>query len=85
MRVSARLDDNRSKKLELLAARTHLGTSEILKRAIDALYEQVEVARPAEALQRSGFVASGEADPDLSETYKEDLTVLLAGKSRDSR
>jgi hypothetical protein len=85
MRISARLDNSRSKKLELLAARTHLGTSEILKRAIDALYQQLEVARPAEALQRSGFVASGEGDPALSETYKDDLTVLFAGKPRDPR
>lgn len=85
MRVSARLDESRSRKMELMAARTDLGTSEILKRAIDALYEQLEVARPAEALRRSGFVASGEAAPDLSETYKDELTALLVGKLRDSR
>ncbi|MEE8523389.1 MAG: ribbon-helix-helix protein, CopG family [Thermoanaerobaculia bacterium] len=82
MRISARLDQNRSQKLDFLANATHLGTSEIVKRAIDVYYDQVHEARPrpAEILERSGFVGCGEADPELSERYKERVAELLATK-----
>jgi predicted transcriptional regulator len=82
MRISARLDDSRSQKLDFLANATHLGTSEIVKRAIDVYYEKVRSARhrPAAILEGAGFVGCGEADPDLSGRYKKDLAELMAAK-----
>lgn len=86
MRINARLDDRRSQKLEYLIRATDQAISEIVKRAIDVYYTQVRESqpRPADILSRSGFVGCGEADPELSERYKEDLAELLAAK-HDSR
>jgi hypothetical protein len=85
MRISARLDDERSRKLDFLAKATDQGTSEIVKRAIDALYEEVRTRRPrpGEVLRKTGFIGYGEADPDLSTRYKEELTESLSTKHGD--
>ncbi len=82
MRISARLDEERSRKLAFLAKATNLGKSEIMKQAIDVLYEQVSTSRrrPAEILKASGFIGCGEAAPGLSESYKEDLRELSLAK-----
>lgn len=85
MRISARLDDERTRKLDFLARATDQGTSEIVKRAIDVLYEEVRARRPrpGEVLRKTGFIACGEADPDLSTRYKEELVELLNAKHGD--
>jgi len=82
MRINARLDDSRSQKLDFLARATHLSTSEIVKQAIDLYYEQVKSARPrpAEALSASGFIGCGEASPDLSDRYKEEVLSFVTAK-----
>lgn len=82
MRISARLDEDRSRKLTFLATATNLGKSEILKQAIDVYYQQVATARPkpAEILNQAGFVGCGEGAPELSERYKEDLRELVSAK-----
>lgn len=66
MRISARLDESRSRKLEALITGTGAGTSEVVKRAIDVYYEQYRAERPGEAIRRSDFVGCAEGDPDLS-------------------
>jgi hypothetical protein len=82
MRINARLDESRSQKLEFLARTTHQSTSEIVKQALDLYYEQVRSHRPlpAEVLKASGFVGCGEAAPDLSERYKEEVKKQVAAK-----
>jgi hypothetical protein len=82
MRINARLDESRSQKLEYLARATHLSTSEIVKQALDLFYEQVRSRRPlpAEVLKASGFIGCGEASPDLSDRYKEEVKSLVAAK-----
>jgi hypothetical protein len=82
MRINARLDESRSQKLEFLAHTTHLSTSEILKQALDLYYEQVRSRRPApaEVLKATGFIGCGEAEPDLSERYKEEVKKRVAAK-----
>ena len=80
MRISARLDESRAQKLDFLRNATDLGTSEVLKRAIDAYFEKYRADRPAEILRRSGFVGCGEADPDLSGRYKQELNEILTAK-----
>ena len=82
MRINARLDEDRSHKLRFLLQATNQKISEIVKRAIDAYYEQIKSARPrpAEILNASGFVGSGKADPALSATYKRRLGESLAAK-----
>ncbi len=81
MRVNARLDDDRAEKLKQLQSLTHLGASEIVKRAIDVFHRQ-QTARPRaklESLLSSGFVGCAEGPEDLSSRYKE----YLAGSLRD--
>lgn len=82
MRINARLDDSRSRKLAYLARATNQATTEIVKRAIDIYYEQETATRrsPAEVLNSVGFVGSGKASPDLSSDYKSELQVILADK-----
>jgi hypothetical protein len=50
--------------------------------ALDLYYDQARAGRrpAAELLRANGFIASGEAAPDLSETYKDELTRSLADK-----
>jgi len=80
MRISTRLDESRSKKLEFLRDATQLGTSEIVKRALDDYFDKVRTVRPAEALRRSGFIGCGEAESELSTRYKDELTEILKAK-----
>jgi hypothetical protein len=82
MRISARLDESCSRKLEFLARKTRAGTTEVVKEAIDRYYREVrtEEAKPAEVLKRSGFIGLAEGPPDLSRRYKEDLFELLEAK-----
>ena len=82
MRINARLDESRSRKLEFLSRATDLSTSDIVKQAIDVYYDQVRGQRPppAEVLSNSGFIGCGEASPDLSERYKETVRELVAAK-----
>lgn len=83
MRISARLDEDRSRKLELLTRMMQLGMTEVIKKAIDALYEQNRQAKsesPEEIMERLGFFGCGSGGPDLSERYKEELDEILAAK-----
>jgi hypothetical protein len=82
MRINARLDESRSQKLDFLSRATHLSTSEIVKQAIDLYYEQVKSQRPrpAEVLSASGFIGCGEASPDLSKRYKEEVRSIVEAK-----
>jgi len=82
IRINARLDESRSRKLEFLSRATDLSTSDILKQAIDVYYEQVRSRRPpsAEVLSDSGFIGCGEASPDLPDNYKVSVRGLVAAK-----
>lgn len=82
MRINARLDESRSQKLEFLSRATRLSTSDIVKQAIDVYYDQVRGRRPVplEVLAETGFIGCGEASPDLSDRYKEDVRSLVAAK-----
>lgn len=72
MRVSARLDATRSKKLESLTRSTDQSSAEVIRPAIDLYYAQETEARSsgADILRAVGFVGVGEASPDLASNYK---------------
>jgi hypothetical protein len=78
-RINARLDDRHSAKLEYLKRTTGLGVSDIVKRGIDLVYEDVqkETRDPFEVLSEVGFIGSAEGPSDLSERYKDELRELL--------
>ncbi len=82
-RISARLDSASAQKLERLIEQTRSSMTDILKKAIDSLYQREcrQHTKAAEILAATGFIASGEdADPDLSESYKSELSTLLHNK-----
>jgi hypothetical protein len=81
-KISARLDAERSRKLDVLMRTTHQGASEVIKMALDLYYDQARAGRrpAAELLRATGFIASGEAASNLSESYKDELTRSLADK-----
>lgn len=84
-RINARLDERHSAKLEYLKRTTRLGVSDIVKRGIDLVYEDVQKATrdPFEVLTETGFIGSAEGPSDLSGRYKEELRELLATKHGD--
>ena len=84
-RVNARLDEDRAAKLEYLKRATGLAVSDIVKRGIDLAYEEARrpTRSPLEILTATGFIGSGEGPADLSDRYKEELSVLLAAKHGD--
>ena len=82
MRINARLDDERAEKLSRLQASTRLGTSEIVRRAIDLLYrQQTERSRNrVDDLLSSDFIGCAEGPEDLASNYKHYLTQSLDDK-----
>lgn len=84
-RINARLDERHSAKLEYLKRTTRMGVSDIVKRGIDLVYEDVkkETRDPFEVLTETGFIGSAEGPSDLSGRYKDELRELLAAKHGD--
>lgn len=84
-RINARLDERHSAKLEYLKRTTRMGVSDIVKRGIDLVYEDIqkETRDPFEVLSQTGFIGSAEGPSDLSGRYKEELRKLLAAKHGD--
>jgi hypothetical protein len=82
MRVNARLDDDHSRKLEVLTRLTGSTVTDVLKRAIDLYYETLgrDRRRAAEVLEEQRFIGAAAGDPNLSETYKALLSDLVAAK-----
>lgn len=81
-RINARLDNEHMAKLEKLKSQMHTSTTEILKMAIDDLYETQLNQKQAklQALLESDFVGCAEAEVDLSSNYKSYLNADLSKK-----
>jgi len=82
MRINARLDEESARKLEYLKDMTHAPVTDVVKNAIDLYYQRVKQARDRaqSRLFGSGFVGCGSAEPDLSQTCKDDLSLALEAK-----
>ena len=82
MRINARLDDEHMEKLEFLKNKDHLSTTDVLKQAIDVLYEQRKMQNRSKLQQllQSDFIGCAEGPEDLSERYKDYLTEGWAEK-----
>ncbi len=82
-RINARLDASAVRKLEALKRRTGRSTSEIIRVALDQLFEKgFPSPAGAEAILRaSGFVACAKGPEDLSTDYKRALSTSLRRKS----
>lgn len=74
MRITARIDDSYKRKIKAIQQATHLNTTEIIKQAIDLLYEKTEMSAKEKNLKLLQMLAGIDEGPkDLSENYKEYL------------
>lgn len=77
MRITARIDEEYEKKIKTIQQVTHLNTTEIIKQALDLLYDKTEKIKltSKEKNQRLLEILAGTAEgpEDLSENYKEYL------------
>lgn len=74
MRITARIDENYAQKLKVIQQITHLNTTEVIKQALDLLYDKTEKTKLTgkeknqKLIQMLAGIGKG---PDLSENYKE--------------
>jgi hypothetical protein len=82
MRLNARLTDELARKLEALERATGQSTSDVVRSALERYFDEVcGPARSAKnAILGSGLVGCGEAEADLSATYKVRLHEALGRK-----
>jgi hypothetical protein len=81
-RINARLDGKHMTKLEQLKGQLDFSTTELLKLAIDNLYQQqaTQLQSKIQQLLSSDFIACDKAEPDLCAKHKEYLTQSLTDK-----
>jgi hypothetical protein len=82
MRLNARLPEELARKLEALERATGQSTSNVVRVAIERYFNEIcGPGRSArEAIYLSGLVGCGEAEVDLSTTYKSRLHEGLGRK-----
>jgi ribbon-helix-helix protein len=81
MRITARLDENYEQKLKAIQQKTHLNTTEIIKQALDLMYEKTELSGWEKNQKLIELLAGiGEGPEDLSVNYKEYLFEGLKEK-----
>jgi predicted transcriptional regulator len=75
MRLNARLPEELARKLEALERATGQSTSNVVRSALERYFDEIcGPGRSArDAILASGLVGCGEADADLSMTYKSTL------------
>jgi len=85
MRLNARLPEELARKLEALERATGQSTSNVVRLALESYFNEVcgpgRTAR--EAIHLSGLVGCGEAEADLSTSYKARLGEGLGRKHGD--
>ena len=72
MRITARIDDSYEKKIKAIQQATHLNTTDIIKQAIDLLYEKTELSakeKNRKLLDKLAGIGHGPADGSVN--YKQ--------------
>ena len=82
MRINARLDEEHSQKLAQLRKLDDLSVSDVVKQAIDLMYDQrtTEPKKKLRALLASNFIGCAQGPEDLSQNYKTYLARDLKEK-----
>lgn len=81
MRINARLDENHEQKLLAIQQATSLSTSEIIKRALDLLYEKTTLSdkeKNRKLLEKLAGIGHGPADGSVN--YKKYVAEYLDEK-----
>lgn len=80
-RISARITEAASKKLEQIAATHKVSISEAIVRSVEAFKNPTIASKDAAIiLSKSGFIGCASADPSLSLNYKNYLANSLERK-----
>lgn len=81
MRITARIDESYEQKLQTIQRRTHLNTTEIIKQALDLLYEKTELTGKEKNQQLLKKLAGiGKGPEDGSVNYKKYIAEYLDEK-----
>lgn len=81
MRITARIDDSYEQKLQAIQRRTHLNTTDIIKQALDLLYEKTELSGKEKNQQLLKKLAGiGKGPEDGSVNYKKYISEYLDEK-----
>ena len=74
MRITVRIDESYEQKIKAIQQRTHLNTTDVIKQAIDLLYEKEELSAKEKNQKLIQMLAGTAKGPeDLSITYKKYL------------
>lgn len=74
MRITVRIDDSYEQKIKVIQQRTQLNTTDVIKQAIDLMYEKAELSAKEKNQKLIAMLAGTAKGPeDLSTTYKEYL------------
>jgi predicted DNA-binding protein len=81
-RINARLPPDVARKVAFLEKRTNKSTTEVVVQSIEHYYEAVkDGGTAARTLEQAGFVGCATGLPDLSSSYKAELSRSLAKKT----
>lgn len=81
MRITARIDESYEQKLKTIQQITHLNTTEIIKQALDLLYEKTELSGKEKNQQLIKKLAGiGKGPKDGSVNYKKYVSEYLDEK-----
>jgi len=81
MRITVRIDENYEQKLKTIQQKTHLNTTEIIKQALDFLYEKTELtAKEKNQLLLKKLAGIGDGPEDGSINYKKYVAAYLDEK-----
>ncbi len=74
MRITVRIDDSYEQKIKIIQQRTNLNTTDVIKQAIDLMYEKAELSAKEKNQKLIEMLAGTAKGPeDLSITYKKYL------------
>ncbi|MEE9355452.1 MAG: hypothetical protein V3U75_07660 [Methylococcaceae bacterium] len=81
MRITARIDESYEKKLKIIQQITHLNTTEVIKQALDLLYEKTELTgKEKNQLLVKKLAGIGQGPEDGSVNYKKYVAEHLDEK-----
>lgn len=74
MRITVRIDDSYEQKIKVIQQRTQLNTTDVIKQAIDLMYEKAELSAKEKNRKLIEMLAGTAKGPeDLSINYKKYL------------
>lgn len=74
MKITVKIDDSYEQKLKAIQQRTHLNTTDVIKQAIDLMYEKAELSAKEKNWKLIEiFAGTAKGPEDLSITYKKYL------------